>query len=226
MAFREIEQNLFMECTKDPLDLDKIQMLIDNGADVNACGGKWDTPLHDKIVNYYSSRDEYRNLSNLAQVLELLMTRGMLLNPKPGNSRGFLLPSLQFLPPEKICIDTYKMLLEKGDPACEDLDYALYCYVCNMHDPEDNYDFYSWLKPQKYKKIECLNYFLEMTYWTCAYKVKLYPEKCAKDLLGFDWFDREKYTVKLKRGRRTSRVIIEDQKTQKSATIYSYTEAD
>ena len=228
-AFGEMEQKLIEECKKDPLDLDKIKTLIDNGADINACGGKWNTPLNSEIVNYYACRGEkfeYRNLSNLAQVMELLINRGMLLNPKPGDSHGFLLPDLQFLPPEKICIDTYKMLLEKGNPSFEDLDYALYCYVCNMHSTDDDYDFYSWKKPKRYKKKDCLNYFLEMAYWTCAYKVKLYPEKCAEDLLRFDWFNREKYTVKLKRGRRTSRVIIEDNGTQQNATIHSYTDDD
>ena len=39
MAFGEMEQKLIEECTKDPLDLDKIKMLIDSGADINACGG-------------------------------------------------------------------------------------------------------------------------------------------------------------------------------------------
>ncbi len=229
MTFGEMEQKLIEECTKDPIDLDKIKTLIDNGADINACGGKWNTPLNREIVNYYACRGEKfenRSLSNFAQVMELLINRGMLLNPKPGDSHGFLLPDLQFLPPEKICIDTYKMLLEKGNPSFEDLDYALYCYVCNMHSTDDDYDFYSWKKPKMYKKKDCLNYFLEMTYWTCAYKVKLYPEKCAEALLAFDWFNREKYTVKLKRGRQTSRVVIEDDETQQSAIIYSYTEDD
>jgi hypothetical protein len=226
-AFGGMEQKLIEECTKDPLDLDKIKMLIDNGADINACRGKWNTPLNRDVVDYYACRGEKfenRNLSNLAQVMELLIEKGMLLNPKPGDSRGFLLPALQFLPPEKICVDTYKMLLEKGNPSFEDLNYAMYCYVCNMHSTDDDYDFYSWKKPKKYKKKDCLNYFLEITYWTCAYQVKLYPEKCAKDLLGINWLDREKYTVMLKRGRQTSRVIIENNETQQSATIYSYTD--
>lgn len=227
ITFGEMEQKLIEECTKDPLDLDKIETLIDNGTDINACGGKWNTPLNREIVDYYAcsgEKFENRNLSNLAQVMELLIDRGMLLNPKPGDSHGFLLPALQFLPPEKICIYTYKMLLEKGNPSFEDLDYALSCYVCNMHSTDDDYDFYSWKKPKKYTKKDCLNYFLEMTYWTCAYMVKLYPEKCAEALLAFDWFNRDKYTVNLKRGRQTSKVIIENNETQQSATIYSYTE--
>ena len=41
----------------------------------------------------------------------------------------------------------------------------------------------------------------------------LYPEKCAEALLAFDWFNRDKYTVNLKRGRQTSKVIIENNET-------------
>ncbi len=228
-SFGAMEQKLIEECTKDPIDLDKIQALIDNGADINACGGKWNTPLNSEIVNYYACRgekNEYRNLSNFAQVMEMLINRGMMLNPKLGDRRGFLLPDLQFLPPEKICIDTYKMLLEKGHSSFEDLDYALYCYVCNMHSPDDDYDFYSWNKPKKYTKKECFNYFLEMIYWTCAYQVKLYPEECAEELLRFDWFNRDKNEVKFSRGRQTSRAFIVDKETQQKALIYSYTDED
>ena len=227
MAFREIEQKLIEECTKDPLDLDKIQMLIDNGADINSCDGKFEYPLHCTIVDYYGrNRSEYENpnLSNLAKVMALLIDNGMLLNPKPSEHRNFLLLVLQFLPPEEICIDTFKMLLEKGNPASEDLDAALNTFLCNMHSEDDDYDFYSWKKPKKYTKKECLNYFLDMMYWVCAYKVKLYPEKCAEDLQEFDWFDREKHIVTLKRGRRTSQVFIEDKESRRSAVIYSYTD--
>ena len=58
-----------------------------------------------------------------------------------------------------------------------------------------------------------------MIYWACAYNVKVYPEKCSKDILQFNWFKREKNKIEIVRENRSTSVFVEDLETHMRTEI-------
>ena len=121
MAFTELDQKLIDECTKDVLDLEKIKMLIADGADINAFDEEYEQELYDSILDYYID-EEQPNLSNLREITKLFLENDLILNHKPEDNDYFLPRGFIFLPPEEICVDIFKLLLEKGHFSFEDLD--------------------------------------------------------------------------------------------------------
>lgn len=219
MAFTELDQKLIDECTKDVLDLEKIEMLIADGADINAFDEEYEQALYEEILDYYIDRKTQKlNLSNLAKVTELFAANGLVLNPKPDDSDYFLPYMFKFMPPEKACVDMYKLLLDKGTATFAELDSVINDNALDLH-----MDMFYFYEQTRYKKKDSLNYFLELIYWSCAYQVKLYPEQCSEDLLGFDWFDREKNKVELVRENRSTGVFVEEIETRKKAEIQGWT---
>lgn len=53
MAFKDIDQRLIDECSKNIIDLDKIKSLISNGADINAFDEEYEQELYNAILDYY-----------------------------------------------------------------------------------------------------------------------------------------------------------------------------
>ena len=123
MAFTELDQRLIDECTKDTIDLEKINALIAVGADINAFDEEYEQALYDEILDFYifEGREKKLNLSNLYKTTEIFAKKGLVLNPKPGDSDYFFLNRFRFLPPEKVCVDVFKMLLEKCASSFEDI---------------------------------------------------------------------------------------------------------
>ena len=75
----------------------------------------------------------------------------------------------------------------------------------------------------QYSKEDSINYYLELIYWACAYNVKTYPEKCEKDVLQFDWFNRDKNNVELVCENLSTSVFIEDLETHEKKEIDGWT---
>ena len=75
----------------------------------------------------------------------------------------------------------------------------------------------------QYSKDDSVKYYLELIYWACAYNVKIYPEKCSKEVLAFEWFKREKNKVELVCEDRSTSVFIEDLETHRRAEIQGWT---
>ena len=69
------------------------------------------------------------------------------------------------------------------------------------------------LNETQYTREDSINYYLELIYWACAYNVKVYPEKCSKDILQFNWFKREKNKIEIVRENRSTSVFVEDLET-------------
>lgn len=217
MAFKDIDQRLIEECSKDTVDLDKIKALIADGANINAFDEEYEQELYDSILDYYID-EEQPNLSNLREITKLFLENDLILNHKPEDNDYFLPRGFIFLPPEEICVDIFKLLLEKGHFSFEDLDGIITDATLDLHLGE----FYFYEDTQ-YSKKDSINYYLELIYWACAYNVKTYPEKCEKDVSQFDWFNREKNKVELVCENRSTSVFIEDLETHIRKEIDGWT---
>ena len=219
MAFNSIDQRLIDTCTKDVIDLEKIKALIVDGANVNAFDTKYEQTLYDEILDYYLDRkDEELNLSNLLRVTELFIENNLVLNPKPDDSDYFFPDRFRFLPPEKICVDIFKLLLDNGTFSFDDLDNIINDCTLDLHLGE--YYFY---EDTKYTRKDSVNYYLELIYWSCAYNVKTYPERCSADVLPFDWFNREKNKVEIICENRSTAVFVEDLENHSRTEIQGWT---
>ena len=213
MAFKDIDQRLIDECSKDIVDFDIINALIDDGADINAFDEEYEQELYNEILDYYID-EEQPNLSNLYEITKLFLAHNLISNQKPEDSDYYLPNRFKFLPPEKLCIEIFKLFLEKGDFSFEDLDGIITDATLDLHLGE----FYFYEETQ-YTKEDSEKFFLELIYWACAYNIKVYPEKCSKDILDFEWFKREKNKVELVRENRSTSVFIEDLENRKRAKI-------
>ena len=217
MAFKDVDQRLIDECSKNNVDLDKIKSLLADGADINAFDEEYEQELYDSILDYYID-EEQPNLSNLYEITKLFAESHLILNQKPDDSDCFLPCRFRFLPPEKICVDIFIMLLEKETFTSEDLDTVIDDCTLDLHLGE----FYFYEGTQ-YSKDDSVKYYLELIYWACAYNVKIYPEKCSKEVLAFEWFKREKNKVELVCEDRSTSVFIEDLETHRRAEIQGWT---
>ena len=106
------------------------------------------------------------------------------------------------------------MFLEKGKFSYEELDGIITDAILDLHLGE-----FCFYEETQYTREDSINYYLELIYWACAYNVKAYPEKCPKDILGFDWFDRDKNKVELVRENRSTSVFVEDLETHSRVEI-------
>ena len=208
MAFKNIDQRLIDECTKDIINIEIIKSLISTGADVNAFDSDYAQELYDSILDYYIDAQN-PNLSNLYKITNLFLEGGLVLSQNQNDSDYFLPSRFRFLPPDKTCVDTFKLLLEKGSFSFYDLDQFIDDATLDLHLGE--YYFY---EDTHYSKNDSINYYLELIYWACAYNAKVYPEKCKKDVLQFDLFDRKKNKVELIEKNHSTAVFIECLKTK------------
>ena len=113
MAFKDIDQRLINECSQNKIDIEKIKALIEDGANVNAFDEEYEQELYDAILDYYID-EEPLNLSNLYEITKLFLENNLILNHKPEDNDYFLPRRFRFLPPEKVCVNIFKLLLEKG----------------------------------------------------------------------------------------------------------------
>ena len=213
MAFKDIDQRLIDECSQDKIVIDKIKELIEAGASVNAFDEEYEQELYDAILDYYID-EEQPNLSNLYEITKLFLENNLILNHKPEDNDYFMPCRFRFLPPEKICVSIFKLILEKGHFSFEDLDGIITDATLDLHLGE----FYFYEDTQ-YSKEDSINYYLELIYWACAYNVKVYPEKCSKDILQFNWFKREKNKIEIVRENRSTSVFVEDLETHMRTEI-------
>ena len=211
MAFNSVDQTLIDECSKDTIDLERIKGLIADGARVNAFDEEYEQSLYDEILDYYTfeGRERRVNMSNLPAITELFMENGLILSPNPDDRDYFSLGKVRFLPPETASVDTFKMLLHKGDFSLAELDAVISDTSLDLHTG----DYYFFDLIHNYSKEESLKYYLELIYWACAYSVKYYSEKCTDGMRDFDWFDRERNKIELVFEEGSSFVFIEDLKT-------------
>ena len=217
MAFKDIDQQLIDECSQNTINLNKIKSLIDDGANINAFDEEYEQELYNSILDYYID-EEQPNLSNLFEITKLFLENDLILNHKPEDNDYFLPRRFIFLPPEEICVDIFKLLLEKGHFSFEDLDGIITDATLDLHLGQ----FYFYEDTQ-YTREDSINYYLELIYWACAYNVKTYPEKCEKDVSQFDWFNREKNKVELVCENRSTSVFIEDLETHIRKEIDGWT---
>ena len=217
MAFKDIDQGLIDECSQDKIVIDKIKELIEAGASVNAFDEEYEQELYDAILDYYID-EEQPNLSNLYEITKLFLENNLILNHKPEDNDYFLPRRFLFFPPEEICVDIFKLILEKGNFSFEDLDGIITDATLDLHLGQ----FYFYEDTQ-YSKEDSINYYLELIYWACAYNVKTYPEKCEKDVLQFDWFNRDKNNVELVCENLSTSVFIEDLETHEKKEIDGWT---
>lgn len=217
MAFKDIDQRLIDECTKDTVDLDKIKKLIAEGADINAFDEEYEQTLYDEVLDYYifEGRERRLNLHNLFAITELFAEYHLVLNQKPDDRDCFLPSRFRYLPPERISVDTFKMLLERCTFSPDDLNRTIADTTLDLHLGI----YYFFEKTQGYSPKDSLEYFMELIYWACAYNVKTYPEKCSKDLLQFEWFDREKNKIETVFENRSTSVFMEDLETHTRTEI-------
>lgn len=217
MAFTELDQKLIDECKKDTIDLEKIKGLIADGADINAFDEEYEQALFDEILDYYifESRERKLNISNLYSISELFAGIGLVLNQRPDDSDYFLLNRFRFLPPEKISVDVFKVLLEKCTYSFKDIDSISTDATLDLHLGE----YYFFEQTQNYSEADSLAYFLELIYWASAYTVKVYSGKCATDMLSFDWFDRDKNKIEMVCENRSTSVFVEDLETHQRMEI-------
>ena len=217
MAFKELDQRLIDECSKNIIDIEKIKTLIADGADINAFDEEYEQELYNHILDYYID-EEQPNLSNLYEITKLFLTNNLISNKKPKDSDYFLPHRFRFLPPEKVSVDIFKLFLEKGEFSSEDLDGIITDTTLDLHLGE----FY-FFEGTQYVREDSINYYLELIYWACAYNVKIYPEKCSKDVLDFEWFKREKNKIELIRDNRSTSVFIEDLENHNKTEIDGWT---
>jgi len=214
MAFREIDQKLIDECVKPAVDFEKVNELIAEGADINAFDEKYEQSLYDELLDHYIEIEEGRDLFNLYKITELFLEKGLILNPKPDDCDYFLPDGVRFLPPEKICVDIFKLMLEKGTFSFEDLEYAQANISLDLH-----LDLFCLYEGTQYSEEDSENYYLELAYWACAYNVKRHPEKCSEKLFKINWFEREKNKVEFVCDNRSSGVFVEDLETHERIEI-------
>ena len=219
MAFTELDQKLIDECTKDVLDLEKIKMLIADGADINAFDEEYEQALYEEILEYYiDKREEKPNLFNLYKITELFISHHLVLNHKPNDPDYFLPDLFKFLPPENVCVDIYKMLLNTNNFSFADLDNTIATNALDIH-----MGMFYFFEKTNYSKKDSLKYFLELIYWASAYQLRKYPEKCDEEMKAFDWFNRERNKIEcIYQGRSTS-IFIENLETKKRAEITGWT---
>ena len=217
MAFTELDQKLIDECTKDVLDLEKIKKLIADGADINAFNEEHKQALFDEILDYYifEGRERRLNLHNLFAVAELFAEKHVILNQIADDSDRFILRNFRFLPPEKSCVDAFKLLLKKCVFSFDDVENAVTDMTLDLHLGI----YYFFEQTKNYSKEDSLNYYLELIYWASAYTVKAYPNKCETDMLSFDWFDRDKNKIEMVYEKRSTSVFIEDLETHQRMEI-------
>lgn len=219
MAFMELDRKLIDECTIETIDIGAIRHLIAGGANINAFDEEYEQSLYGEILDYYiDKREEKPNLSNLYKITELFIGHDLVLNHKP-NDPDFFLPDLfRYLPPEKVCVDIYKMLLNTNNFSFADLDNTIATNALDIH-----MGLFYFFEGTNYSKNDSLQYFLELIYWASAYQLRKYPEKCDKEIKEFDWFNREKNKIEcIFEGRSTS-VFIENLETKKRAEITGWT---
>lgn len=214
MAFKEIDQRLIDECVNVPVDFEKVKELIAEGADINAFDEEYEVSLCEQLLNYYMEIEEGRDLSNLYKIIELFLEKGLILNPKPDDCDYFIPYWFRHLPPEKICVDIFKMLLERGTYSLGDLDNIISDATLDLH-----LDQFYYYEGTQYSEEDSKNYFSELAYWACAYNVKRYPEKCSEDLFKINWFEREKNKVEFVCENRSSGVFVEDLETHERIEI-------
>ena len=221
MAFKEIDQQLIDECTKDTLDLDVINSLIIDGANINAFDEKYEQALYEEILDFYifEGKERKLNITNLYQITNLFIEKDLILNHKPEDKDYFLPDIFRFLPPENICVDTFKLLLENAQSSFDELEIVMTNASGDLHMNM----FYFFEENQLYSKEDSEKFFLELIYWACAYKVKLFPEKCSKDILDFDWFDRDKNKVELIRENRSTMIFVKNIENLKRVEIDGWT---
>ena len=106
MAFKDIDQRLIDECSKNIIDLDKIKSLISNGADINAFDEEYEQELYNEILDYYID-EEQPNLSNLYEITKLFLANNLVPNQKPEDSDCFS---------ERIC----SILRRSDKPLCKE----------------------------------------------------------------------------------------------------------
>ena len=212
MAFDEINQHLIDECSKNIIDMEAIKALIAGGADVNAFDAEYEEALYDAVLVYYIY-EEQPNLLNLYAVTELFLANNLVLNPKTA-SDYFLPKRFRFLPPEKSCVDIFKMLLEKGSYSADDLEDTIADCILDLHLD---------LVDVQEQGEAIVKYYLELIYWACAYNVKIFPKTCSADLLCFEWFDRARNKIELISENRSTSVYVEDAVNRNRAEINGYT---
>ncbi len=138
----------------------------------------------------------------------------LVLNPKPEDCDFFIPSRFIFLPPDEICLNIFKMLLETEKFSFEELESIERNAALDLF--FDEYYFYG---QTKYSKEDSLKYYLELIYWTCAYKVKKYPKRCTEDLLKVNWFERSKNRIELVRENRSATVLVEALETHEKTEI-------
>lgn len=213
MAFKELDQRLIDECCKNNVDLDIIKSLIAGGADINAFDEEYEQELYNEILHYYIEAEQ-PNLSNLYEITKVFLANDLVLNQKPEDSDWFLPGEFRFLPPEELCVSIYKLLLDKGGFSFKDLDDLIADAVLDLR-----LGLSYFYEDTQYTEEDSINYYLELIYWTCAYQVRVYPEKCSEDVLPFNWFEREKNKIEIISENRSTAVFIEDLETHRRAEI-------
>ena len=213
MAFRDIDRRLIAECTKDNVALGTIKALIESGADVNAFDEEYEQGLYNEVLDYYINAEE-PNLSTLYKITKLFLENNMVLNQKLGDHDYFLPGDLRFLPPEKTSVDTFKLLLEKGNASSGDFDAMISDAILDLH-----LDMFCFYEEAQYTREDSVNYYLELIYWACAYNAKAHPEKCSEDILRFNWFERDKNRIGIAYCNRSTSVYVEDLETHTRAEI-------
>lgn len=221
MAFKDMDQLLIDECCRDEIDVARIQALIAGGADVNAFDEEHKQCAYEDVLDHYifEGRERPLDLLNFYQITEIFAENHLILNQIPEDSDYCVLNRFRFLPPEKVCVDSFLTLLKHGKILFEDLEIVISDATLDLHLGE----YYFFEQTNYYSREDSINYFLELIYWSCAYSVKVYPEKCSKELLDFDWFDREKNKVELIRENRSTLVFVEDLETHNRAEIDGWT---
>ena len=135
LAFRDVDQSLITLCTADEVNLNKLNELIADGADVNAFDKEYEQVLYEEILDYYifEGRERQINLSNLYTITEIFVKNGLVLNQQSDDSDYFLLDSFRFLPPERVCVDTFCMLLERCNFSHKDVNYMIADTILDVH---------------------------------------------------------------------------------------------
>ena len=173
MAFNETDQQLIDECIKDEIDINKIKTLIADGANLNAFDEEYEQGIYDEILDFYifEGRKRRLNLSNLYKITEVFMENNLILNQKPEDSDYFLPKRFRFLPPEKASVDTFRLMLEKGEASFKDLESIITIASFDLHLGE----FYFFEQTRNYSEEDSIKYYLELIYWASACCIKNYP---------------------------------------------------
>lgn len=222
MAFMELDQKLIDECTKEAIDIGAIKHLIARGANINAFDEENEQSIYEEILGYYiDKREEKPNLFNLYAITELFISHDLILNQKPNDPEYFSPDLFRYLPPEKVCVDIYKMLLTTNSFSFADLENTIATNALDI-----DMDMFYFFERTNYSKKDSLQYYLELIYWASAYQLRKYPEKCDKDMKAFDWFHRERNKIECVFEGHSTSIVIEDLETKKRAEIAGWTTKD